>query len=232
MDGWKTESYFNLFYNLRDYKMYIITHIFTTSLEPPPPPPQDDLKHPIHGLVSQLYAKKSRRVRWDRPCQRRPYPREKCPEPSSSVQATHRASDGRFPFGALQSALDRINWEHGDPHGHPGRPSSHHHGRQAQISTGLPVRVERSQSSLDILVRGEVDGTSGPVSGERHGRPAEHAADPAFLVELPHDVEGIGVAGIFAGRERLLALDLQKHFHTLKGGGDEGHGDGGEEAGG
>ena len=49
------------------------------------------------------------------------------------------------------------------------------------------------------------------------------------MVELADDVEAAAVFWLLAGFERLLALDLEDDFDALKGGGDCGHGDGGEE---
>lgn len=49
---------------------------------------------------------------------------------------------------------------------------------------------------------------------------------------MADDVEAVCVAGFFPGGEGFLALDLEEDFDALEGGGDEGHGDGGEEAGG
>lgn len=95
----------------------------------------------------------------------------------------------------------------------------------------MAVRVRGRHLAFDVLVRGEVGGGARPVAGEGHGAAAEDAADAAVGVELAHDVEAAGVAGLFAGGELFLALDLEEDFDALEGGGDESHGDGGEESG-
>ncbi len=47
---------------------------------------------------------------------------------------------------------------------------------------------------------------------------------------MSHDIYAAGVFGFFAWSELFLALDLKQDFDALKRGGDERHGDGGEEA--
>ena len=94
------------------------------------------------------------------------------------------------------------------------------------------MRIDGRHQPLHVLVRGEIRRGAWPVAGQRHGAAAEDTFDAALGVELAHDVEAAGVAGLFAGGEGFLALDLEEDFDALEGSGDEGHGDGGEEAGG
>lgn len=216
-------------------------HIYITLLHPPPhprsqpkppslPPSSTTSKQPIHSLMRQLDPQKSRRIRRHRPRHRRPHPREKRPQPPTPIQPPHRPPNRRPPLRTLQPALNRIDRKHRDPHGHAGGPPGRHHRRQTQRARRLPVGILGRHHALDILVGGEVRGAARPVAGERHQRAAEDGADAAFGVELADDVEAAGVAGLFAGAEGFLALDLEEHFDALEGGGDEGHGDGGEEA--
>lgn len=181
--------------------------------------------------MRQLDPQKSRRIRWHRPRHRGPHPRKKSPQTPTRIQPPDRPANRRSPLRALQAALDGIDGEDGDPHGHARGAARRHHGRQTQLPAPVAVGVDGRHRALDVFVRREVRGRAGPVARERHGRAAEHAADAAFFVQLAHDVEATGVAGLFAGGELLLALDLEEHFDAFEGGGDEGHGDGGEEAG-
>lgn len=188
------------------------------------------IKHPIHGLVRQLHPQKCRRIRRHRPRQRRPNPRKKRLHPPTPINTPDHPPDRRPPLRALQPRLHGIDREHRDPHRHARGPSRRHHRREAQIARGFPVRVFGRHFPLYVLVGREVCGASGAVTRERHYAPAEDAADAAFAVELPDDVESAGILGLFVGGEGLLALDLEEHFYALEGGGYERHGDGGEEA--
>ncbi|ROW04447.1 hypothetical protein VMCG_05012 [Cytospora schulzeri] len=170
-----------------------------------------------------------REVRGDRG----PESREEGPDPTPPVHLPDDAPDGDVPaLGRLQPRLDRVDGEHGDPHGDARGGAGTRHGREAELAAGpARVRVQGRQPPLDVLVGGEVGGAAGAVPGEGGGRAAEDGAGAALGVQLADDVEPARVPGLLAGLE-LLVLDLEDDLDALEGGGDGGHGDGGEEAGG
>jgi len=191
------------------------------------------IKHPRHRLLSQLHPQESRRIGRHRPrhCGREPRKERLDPPPRPQLPARPRYR--RIPRRTLQPALNRIHRKHGNPHGHPRRRPRRHDGRKAQLPRRLPRdTIHRRHPPLYRLVRREIRRRPGPVARQRHGATAKDAAHAALPVELADDVEAAGVFGLFAGFELLLALDLQQHFYALEGGGDEGLGNGGEEAGG
>lgn len=182
--------------------------------------------------MRQLNAQECSSVRRHRASERRSKAREEGLVAALAVQLADDASNGDVALGSLQTRLDGINREDWNPHGHAGTGSRAGNGRQAQLAGGLAgLGVRRAQLALDDLVGGEVGGAAGPVAGEGGGAAAEDGAYAALAVELAHDVEAAAVFGLLAGRELLLALDLEDDLDALKGGGDGRHGDGGEEAG-
>lgn len=182
--------------------------------------------------MRQLHTQERRRVRRNSPRQRRAHAREKRPQTAPGIQAADGPADRGPPLGALKPALHRVDGEDGNPHGHASGAARDDDGFQAELPARHAVVVQGGEFPLDILVGGEVGGGAGPVSSEGHGGTAEDGADAAFFVELANNVGAAGVAGFLAGAEGSLALDLEEDFDALEGGGDEGHGDGGEEAGG
>lgn len=184
-----------------------------------------------HRLLRQFDAQESRRIRWHGSGQRWAQTREERLEPATRMDLPDGARNRRIALRALQPALDRINWEDGDPHSHTSRTTGGHDGRQTQLA-GCAIRVLGGQAALDDLVGGEVGGAARSVAGKGHGGAAEDGADAALFVELANDVEAAAVLWLLAGRELLLTLDLEEHLDTLEGRGNERHGDGGEEAGG
>lgn len=150
-----------------------------------------------------------------------------------AVEFANDASDGDVALSGLQTRLDGVNGEDGNPHGHTGTSTGACNGRQAQLASRLAsLRVCRAQLALNNLVGGEVSSASGAVTSEGSSAAAEDGAQAALTVELAHDVETTVVLGLFAGRELLLALDLEDDLDALEGGGNGGHGNGGEETGG
>ena len=158
--------------------------------------------------------------------------REEGLEATPSVQLSDHTSDRHVALGCLESALDCVDREDGDPHRHAGGGTCAGDSGQTQFSVGLSSdRVLGRQLSLDVLVRGEVGGGSRAITGQGGRGATEDGSDTAFLVELPYDIQAAAVLGFLAGRELLLALDLQHDLDALKGGGDGGHRNGGEETG-
>lgn len=190
-------------------------------------------KHLVHGLVRQLYSQKGCRVGRDSTSQRGTETREEGLVAALAVELANDASDGDVALGGLKAGFHGVDREDGNPHGDTGTGTGARHGRQAQLAGGLSGDgVLGAEVLLDDLVGGEVGGASGPVAGEGGDAAAEDGAQAALAVELAHDVEAAAVLWLLAGRELLLALDLQDDLDALKGGGDGRHGDGGEEAGG
>lgn len=183
--------------------------------------------------MRQLHAQKGRRVRRHRSRQRRAETREKRAQPALAVDLTDDPANRHIAaLGRLQPRFDRVDREHGDPHGHAGSSTSTRNGRQAELARGLACnRVHRREAALDILVGGKVRGGARAIAGQGGGGPAEDGAHATLAVELADDVDAARIAG-FLARLELLVLDLQDDFDTLEGGGDGGHGDGGEETGG
>lgn len=183
--------------------------------------------------MRKLNAQKRSSIRRHRTSERRSKAREESLVAALAVQLADDASDGDVALGSLQTRLDGIDGEDGNPHGHAGTGSGAGNGRQAQLAGGLAgLGIGRAQLLLDDLVGGEVGGAAGPVAGEGGGAATEDGAQAALAVELAHDVEAAAVFGLLAGRELLLALDLEDDLDALKGRGDGRHGDGREEAGG
>lgn len=170
--------------------------------------------------MRQLYAQERERIRRHAPRQRRPQSREKRLVPSPGIDLPHDAPDRRPALRALQPALHRVDREDQQPHGHASRASRYHHSAQTQL-------VAFAQLPLHDLVRGKIRRAAWAIAGQRGHRAAKDAAEPAFLIELPHDVDTTFVLLLAGG----LALDLQEDFDTLEGRSDERHGDSGEEAG-
>ena len=179
--------------------------------------------------MRELHSQESRRVRRNRSCHSRRHTREESLEASASIQLLDRARNGRVTLSTLQAALDSVDGEDRDPHGDTGRATGRHDGGNAELAR-LAVLVLGRQPALDRLVRGEVDGRAGPVARQSHYRSAVDRSDSALFVQLAHDVGAARVFGLLAGAQLFLALQLQEHFHALEGCGDDGHGDGGEEA--
>ena len=215
----------------------LLKHASSSHLIPSNPVPsffRDSLvKGLVHSLVSQLDAQESSSVSRHSSSQRRRKAREESLVTASPIKLLNDATNRHVAFGSLQPALDGIDGEHRDPHGHTSARTSNRDGAQAKLAAGLAgYGVLGRQRLLDVLVRGEVGGGTWAVARQCGDGAAEDGAHAAFLVQLAHDVHAARVLGLFAGRELLLALDLQDHLDALKGGGDGGHGDGGEEAGG
>lgn len=190
------------------------------------------VKELAHRLLRQLDAQERSRVRGHSSGQRRAQAGEEGPEAAAAdVNLLDGAADSGVALSRLQPALDGVDREDRDPHGHASRTTGRHDGSEAQLA-GLAVGRLGREAALDDLVGGEVGGGAGPVAGEGHGGAAEDGAHAALLVELAHDVEAAAVLGLLARRELLLALDLEQDLDALEGRGDERHGDGGEEAGG
>lgn len=186
----------------------------------------------VHGLVSQLDTQEGGGVGGHGSAQSRTEAREEGLDTSLSVELADDASQRDVALGGLQTRLDGIDGEDGNPHGNTGSTTCSHDGGNAQLARGVAVGVLGAELGLDDLVRGKVTGGSGTITGERGEGAAEDGADAALLVELADDVAGAAVLGLLAGRELLLALDLQNNLDALEGGRDGRHGDGREEAGG
>ena len=136
--------------------------------------------------MRELDAQKRRRIRRHSPRHRGRKPGEKRLQPAVPIQPLDRAADGRFPLRALQPALDRVDGEHGDPHGHAGAGARDRDGPETEFrGSSVWVRAVvfwRGHFALHVLVGGEIGGAAGPVASERHGRAAEDAADSALPV--------------------------------------------------
>lgn len=182
--------------------------------------------------MSQFNTQEGCRVGRHRSCQGRAETGEEGPVATFAVELAHDTADGDVALGGLQTRLDGVDGEDGNPHGHTGGSACARHSREAQLPRGLARgRINGRHGPLDVLVCGKVGGGAGAVARKRGSAAAEDAADAALAVQLAHDVEASAVLGLLAGLELLLALDLQDDLDALKGGGDGRHGDGGEEAG-
>lgn len=185
-----------------------------------------------HRLVSQLHAQEGGSIGRHSTSQGRAEAREERLEAAPAVQLADDAAERDVALGRLQARLDGVDGEDGDPHGDAGGGTGAGDGRQAQLARGLAGDgVLGAQRALDVLVGGEVGGGPGPVAGQGGRAAAENAAHAALAVELADDVEAAVVLGLLAGRELLLALDLEDDLDALKGRGDGRHGYGGQEAG-
>jgi len=156
-------------------------------------------------------------------------------ESLQSTVTVHRpdgTSNGRSAFSTLHPRLDGINREHRNPHGDTGGTTSSQHSRHGQFARDVPPLILRSQAAFDVFVGGKVRGGSGTVTRQGHGTTTENTAQTTLLVQLFNDVQSAGVFRLLAGWRRVLALDLEENLDTLEGGGDQGHGDRGEETGG
>lgn len=181
--------------------------------------------------MSEFDAQEGRSIGGHGSRQGRAEAREEGLETSLAVELTNDAANRDVALGGLQARLDRVHGEDGDPHGDTSSGAGGSHGGQTQLARWLPRDgILGAELALDVLVGGKVGGGAGPVAGEGGGAAAEDAADAAFAVELADDVEAAAVLGLLAGGELLLALNLEDDLDALKGGGDHGHGDGGEEA--
>ena len=186
----------------------------------------------VHGLVRQLHAQEGCRVRRHGTRQGRANTGEEGLEAAGGMDALDRAADRGAALGRLQTRLDGVDRENGDPHSNTGGTTSSHNSRQRKRARETGLRVLGRQFPLHNLVCSEVGGGAGAVAGEGHGRATEDGANAALLVQLADDVNTARVLGLLAGSELLLALDLEEHLHALERGSDERHGDGGEETGG
>jgi hypothetical protein len=175
--------------------------------------------------MGQLDAQESRSVGRHSSSQGRAKARKESLDTSSPIDFSNDTSYGGFPLCALQPRLDSVDGEDGDPHGHSSGSTSTRHSAETELT------AFRSHLPLDILVGGKVGGAAGAVSRQSGHRAPKDAADSAFFVQLPDNIDAPGVAGFLAGEERLLSLDLEEHFDSFEGCGDQRHGDGGEEAG-
>ena len=191
------------------------------------------IEHLVHSLVSQLDTQESRRIRRNSPSKRGTETREESLETTLGVHLANDAAKSDVTLGSLKAGLDGIDREDRNPHGYTSSGTSAGNSEERKLALGLSGDgILRSQTTLDVLVSSEVSSRTGAITGEGSSGAAEDGAETALAVELADDVEGTGVLGLFAGGEGLLALDLEDDFDALEGGGDEGHGDGGEEAGG
>jgi hypothetical protein len=125
------------------------------------------IQHFGQSLMRELHSQESRSVRRNCSCHGRRHTREESLEASASVQLLDRTGDGRVSLGTLQAALDGVDREDRDPHGNTGRATSRHDGGNAELAR-LAVLVLGRQPALDRLVRGEVDGRTGPVARQSH----------------------------------------------------------------
>lgn len=190
-------------------------------------------KRLLHGLVGQLNTEERRGVGGHGSRQGGTEAREEGLEATLAVQLADGAAEGDVALGSLEARLDSVDGEDGDPHGDTGGGSGAGDGRQAELAGGLAGDgVLGAEGALDVLVGGKVGGRAGTVAGKGGGAAAEDAAHTALTIELADDIETTAVLGLLAGGELLLALDLQDDLDALEGGGDGGHGDGGEETGG
>lgn len=191
------------------------------------------VEHLVHGLVSQLDTQEGGSVSGHGTRQRRADTREEGLEAALAVQLLDDSANGHAGLGArLQTALDGINGENGDPHSHTGTSTSNGNGRQTQLAVGLASDgVLGGELLFDVLVGGKVGGGAGTVAGKGGNAAAEDGADTALFVEVADDIDGAVVLGLLARLEDLLALDLEDDLDALKGGGDGGHGNGGQETG-
>lgn len=208
------------------------------------------VKHLLHELVGNLHTgavpsvssrspqrsdrdmegnSQSSRVGGHGTAQRGPEAGEEGLETTVAVDGADGAPDGGTTGVTLQARLDGVDGEDGDPHGHTGGTTGRQDGGHGQIARDVAVGILGGQAALDVLVGGEVGGGTGAITGQGHGAAAEDAADATLLVQLTDDVHAARVLGLLARRGRVLALDLQQHLDPLEGGGDEGHGNGGEE---
>lgn len=167
----------------------------------------------------------SGRVRRHRSCQSRSESREKRLEPSVAVYRANRSANCRSSIRTLHPRLHRIDWEHGNPHGNAGRTACGQNRCQRQVASDVPVGVLGRQAALDVLICGKVRRRARAVSSQCHGTATEHTANSTFLIQLPHDVQTTRVLGLLTGRGRILALNLQQHFHSLEWGRDQRHWD-------
>lgn len=151
---------------------------------------------------------------------------------TAGVYGSDGTADSRLTGGTLQAGLDGVDRENRNPHCDTGSTTSSNDSREGKFTGDVSIGVLGSESTLDILVRGEVGGRTRSVTGQGHGATPEHTAHTTLLVQLAHHIHATGVLGLLARGEGLLALDLQEDLDTLKGRGDKGHGDGGEETGG
>lgn len=190
------------------------------------------IKELIHGLVGQLHAQEGCCVRGHGTRQSGTDTGEESLEAARGVDALDSAADRGAALCGLQTRLDSVDGEDGDPHGNTSGTTRSHDSRQRKRTREASLRILGRQLPLHNLVCSEVGSGTGAVAGKRHGGATEDGADTALLVQLTDDIKTARVLGLLAGSELLLALDLEEHLHALKGGGDEGHGDGGEETGG
>lgn len=177
--------------------------------------------------MRELHAEEGRGVGGHRPRQRGTETREEGLEAALAVELPDDAAQGDVALRGLQTGLDSVDGEDGDPHGDAGGGTGARHGGQAELAGGLALGVLGAHLALDVLVGGEVGGAAGTVPGEGGDAAAEDAADAALAVELADDVEAAVVLWLLAGSELLLALHLEDDLDALEGGGDGGHGDGG-----
>lgn len=183
--------------------------------------------------MCQLHAQECCCVGGNSTSERRTEAREEGLVTALAVELADDASDGDVTLGGLEARLDSIDRENGNPHGNTGTSTGASHGRQAQLAGRLSSDgILGAQTLLDNLVSGKVRSASGPVTSKGRNAATEDGANAALAVELAHDVQAAAVLWLLAGRELLLALDLQDDLDALEGGGDGRHGDGGEEAGG
>lgn len=196
------------------------------------PPRWRLIKGLFHGLVRQLDTEESGGVCRNSSGQGRAKAGEEGLDSATGKDTLDGAADGGPTFGRLQSRLDGVDGEDGDPHGNTRSTTSSHDCGQAQFSGGIAVGVLGAETALDILVDGKVGGGTRTITSQSHGTASKHRPNTTFLVELSDDIDTAIVLGLLAGGQLFLALDLEKNLDSLKGGCDEGHGDGGEEAGG
>lgn len=198
-----------------------------------PKPSVLSIKRLPHSLMSQLHAQKGSSIGRNSTSQRRSKAREERLVATLSVKFTNNTTQRDVALGSLQTRLDSIDGEDGDPHGDTGSSSGAGNCRQTQLASRLSGNsILGAQFALDVLVGGEVGGGSRTIAGKSGDAAAEDAAQTALAVQAAGDVETTAVLGLFAGGESLLTLDLEDDLDALKGGGDGGHGDGGEETGG
>lgn len=207
------------------------------------------VEHLLHELVRKLdtEAKEKKRISVGKPSnqkaeslqssrvgrhstsQRRAETREESLETTAGVHGADSTANSGLARCALQAGLDSVDGENGNPHGNTGGTTRSNNRRQGQLASHVAIGILGGQRPLDVLVGGKVGGRSGTITSQRHGAAAEDTTDTALLVQLAHDIHTTGVLGLLAGRGRVLALDLEQDLDALEGGGDQGHGNGGEE---
>lgn len=188
-------------------------------------------KRLVHKVVSQLDTQESSSIGRHSSSQSRAKAGEESFNATLSVEFANDTTQRDVALGSLQTRLDGINREDGNPHGDASTTTSGNDGGDAQLAGLASDGVLGGEGALDVFVGSKVTGGTGAVTSQRGDGAAEDAADSAFLVQLADDVDAAVVLWLLAGRELFLALDLQDDLDAFKGGRDCRHGDRAEESG-